>query len=68
MPHSEPLPEIGPRCHQLRVNDAKANWRIVYRVDQDAIVLLEAYRKTTKRTPQHIKDVCRARLSQYDSA
>ena len=33
MPHSRPMPVLGPRCHELRIKDAAANWRIVYRAD-----------------------------------
>jgi phage-related protein len=39
MPHSRPMPAIGPRCHELRVVDQQVTWRIVYRVDTDAIVI-----------------------------
>jgi phage-related protein len=38
MPHSRPMPTIGPRCHELRIPDANRTWRIVYRIDTDAIV------------------------------
>ena len=36
LPHSRPLPSLGPRCHELRVRDADVSWRIVYRIDADA--------------------------------
>ena len=41
MPQSRPMPALGPRCADLRVRDAGADWRIVYRVDTDAVVILE---------------------------
>jgi phage-related protein len=41
MPVSLPMPAIGARCHELRIND----WRIVYRIDDDAIVVLEVFLK-----------------------
>ena len=31
LPHSRPMPAIGARCHELRVVDGEAHWRIVYR-------------------------------------
>ena len=37
LPHSRPLPSIGPRCHEPRIQDRNLTWRIVYRVDPDAI-------------------------------
>ena len=36
MPHSRPMPSIGSRCHELRINDVGVTWRIVYRLDPDA--------------------------------
>lgn len=41
MPQSRPMPMIGPRCHEMRVPDETATWRILYRVDSDAIVIAE---------------------------
>jgi phage-related protein len=67
MPHSEPLPVLGPRCGALRVRDTAHNWRIVYRVDADAIVVLEVYSKKTQRIPKAVIDQCKRRLKKYDS-
>jgi phage-related protein len=68
MPDSRPMPTIGARCHELRVRDETASWRIVYRIDADAIVILEVFRKQSQRTPRHILEACRRRLVRYDSA
>lgn len=68
MPHSRPMPTIGPRCHELRINDAGATWRIVYRLDADAVVIAEVFSKKTQRTPDTVIDTCRRRLREYDSA
>lgn len=67
MPHSRPMATIGRRCHELRVVDRGVSWRIVYRIDLDAIVLLEVFSKKTDKTPQRIIDVCKLRLKEYDS-
>jgi phage-related protein len=67
MPHSRPLPAIGRRCHELRIVDQGASWRIVYRTDSDAIVLLAVFRKTTRGTPRRIIEECMRRQRQYDS-
>ena len=32
MPHFRPMPGIGQNCHELRVNDKHASWRVVYYV------------------------------------
>lgn len=66
MPQSRPMPQIGPRCHELRISDEKKDWRIIYRIDEDAIVILEVFKKTTQRTPRGIIESCRRRLRQYD--
>ena len=66
MPHSRPMPTIGRRCHELRIVDRNKTWRIVYRIDTDAIVILEVFEKKTRETPQSVKDLCKRRLRQYD--
>src|SRR2546428_13523696 len=54
LPHSRSMPAIGPRCHELRINDAVATFRIMYRADPDAVVILEAFSKTTRQTPKTV--------------
>jgi phage-related protein len=68
MPHSRPMPTIGSRCHELRIVDADVTWRIIYRIDPDAIVIAEVFSKTTRATPPMVIDVCRKRLREYDHA
>ena len=68
MPHSRPMPTIGPRCHELRIADAAATWRIIYRADEDAIVIGEVFSKKTASTPQRVIEVCRKRIREYDDA
>ena len=67
MPHSRPMPTIGARCHELRIQDAQQTWRVVYRIDEDAIVLIEVFGKKTSRTPKSVVDRCKRRLRDYDS-
>lgn len=66
MPHSRPMPIIGRRCHELRINDADTTWRIIYRTDSDAIVVLEVFEKKTNQTPRHVIDTCKHRIRKYD--
>lgn len=68
LPHSRPMPIVGARCHELRVLDQEKSWRIVYRIDDDAIVILEVFRKTTRQTPQWVIDDCRRRLKHYEAS
>ena len=51
MPHSRPMPIIGARCHELRVNGAHTTWRLIYRLESDAIVTIEVFEKKTSKTP-----------------
>lgn len=66
LPQSEPIVAIGPRCHALRVKDADAEWRIIHRIDPDAIVIVEVFAKKTRRTPNDVIRTCRKRLKEYD--
>jgi phage-related protein len=66
LPHSRPMPSIAPRCHELRVLDGDVTWRIVCRVDPDAVILAEVFAKKTQATPKSVVESCRRRLSGYD--
>jgi phage-related protein len=68
LPHLRPMPSLGARCHELRIVNAQASWRVLLRIDVDAIVILEIFKKTSGQTPQHILDACRTRLRRYDAA
>ncbi len=45
LPHSRPMPSIGTGCHELRIRDVDKNWRIIYRIDDDAILIVEVFHK-----------------------
>ncbi len=66
MPHSRPMPVIGPRCHELRINDTDGTWRIIYRLDHDAVIIGEVFRKKTPATPGPVIDTCKRRFEAYD--
>jgi phage-related protein len=67
LPHSRPLPVVGRRCHELRVTDEDATWRIVYRTDDDAIVIVDVFAKKTQATPKAVIAACKRRLVSYDA-
>ncbi len=50
LPASRPMPVIGRRCHELRITDATVVWRIIYRVDPDAVIIADAFAKKTRNT------------------
>jgi phage-related protein len=66
MPHSRPMRSIGARCHELRIVDAGKTWRLVYRLDADAIVIADVFQKTTQQTPARVIADCARRLKLYD--
>lgn len=67
LPHSRPMPAIGPHCHELRINDTTGTWRIIYRIDSDAIVIVEVFEKKTPQTPRRVIEQCQQRLRRYDT-
>jgi len=62
------MPSIDKRCHELRINDKRATWRIVYWLDADAVVILEVLSKKSRATPKAVIDACKRRLKDYDNA
>jgi phage-related protein len=66
MPHSRPMTAIGSRCHELRIVDVARTWRIVYRLDSDAVVVADVFQKTTQQTPARVIADCARRLKHYD--
>ncbi|MCY7286230.1 MAG: type II toxin-antitoxin system RelE/ParE family toxin [Cyanobacteria bacterium CAN_BIN43] len=67
LPHSRTMPSIGAHCHELRIRDSDKTWRIIYRIDEDAILIVEVFQKTTQKTPTNIIDNCQKRLKKYDA-
>jgi len=58
MPHARPMPSIGRNCHELRISDENATWRVVDRIDDDAIVIAEVFSKKTTQTPKTVIETC----------
>lgn len=66
MPDSRPMPDLRARCHELRVRDDDRSWRIVYRVDADAVVLVAIFAQKSRTTPRAVLATCGRRLRAYD--
>jgi Phage derived protein Gp49-like (DUF891). len=62
-------PDAHDRCAVSRAADLDetVTWRIIYRLDPDAIVLLGVFEKKTKETPRRVIDVCKERIRNYES-
>lgn len=67
MPRARPLPGIAAGLHELRVREANKNWRIFYRVDDDYILVIHQFNKTTPKLPQKEIDTIQKRLAIYDA-
>ena len=67
MPNSRPMPTIGPGVHELRLADEGGDWRIIYRIEADLILLVDAFKKTTAKT--NLADIRRSknRLTAHDA-
>jgi phage-related protein len=48
------------------VRDGGHNWRIMYRVDAEAVLVIEVYAKKTRKIPQEVITRCKRRLRHYD--
>jgi phage-related protein len=70
LPESRPMRSIGRRVHELRIEDAAMGltWRIIYRIDDDAILIVDWFHKKTKTTSKADIARSRDRLSKYDAA
>jgi phage-related protein len=65
MPVSRPLKAIGRHCHELRIPDVDHDWRIVYAIEHDAILILDVFSKKTDKTPWIVIESCRRRFERY---
>lgn len=68
MPQSRPMPSVAAGCHELRVRDAQANWRLIYFLDSDAVLVLHVFAKKTQATPPDAIKLSQARLKKYREA
>ena len=66
MPQSRPMPSIGRRCHELRITDGDLIWRIVYRVDSDAMSSSTRLPRRPEQFAQKDIDRARSRFKDYD--
>lgn len=67
MPQFRPMPSIGKSCHELRIIDEDKIWRIIYRLDADAVVTGDAFCKKTESTPATVIENSKARFKRYDA-
>lgn len=66
LPVSRPMPSIGKRCHELRIDDKDTYWRLIYRIDKNEIVVFEVFKKKTNQTPKKVVKSCKRRIKTFD--
>jgi phage-related protein len=66
LPQARSMGSIARRCVELRIPDGKHTWRILCRVDPDAVIVAEVFSKKTQQTPQQVIESSRRRLREYD--
>lgn len=62
------MPSIGARCHESRIRGQNKTWRLIYRIDEDRVLIVEVFSKQTRQTPDIIIKACQKRLAAYDQA
>jgi phage-related protein len=65
LPQSRPMPVVGSSCHELRIRDVDQTWRVIYSIENDAVVILEVFSKKTTTTPNPVITTCQRRLRLY---
>jgi phage-related protein len=67
MPESRPMPSIGSRCHELRIDDVvqKKEWRVIYYLGSLAVAILDVFAKDSRQTPDQVISNCRRRLAAF---
>jgi phage-related protein len=60
------MPAIGPRCHELRVNDGERSWRVIYRTDRDAVLVPALFSKKSNKAPRRVIEHSKKLLRLYD--
>ena len=67
LPHVRPMPVIAAHCYELRIRDENRNWRIVYQIRSDAILILVVFEKKTRMTPPQVIENCKRGLKAYEA-
>ena len=65
LPQSRRLAATGKRCHELSIVDEESAWRIMCRLDADAVVIPEVFNKKTQAIPKFVIEACKRRLREY---
>lgn len=62
MPESRPMPSVGAGCHELRLSANRTEWRVIFYLDADVVLVLGVFKKATRRTPRQLIETFARRL------
>ena len=57
--------DVSLERHGRRIVDGPADWRIMYHIAPDAVVILDVFPKKTAATPKSALAECRKRLAEF---
>ena len=62
----KPLSSVAPNVREIRIHEPSGSFRVVYyAVLPEALLVLSAFQKKTRKTPKHEIERARARLADY---
>jgi phage-related protein len=67
MPQCRPVPSIGKGCYEIRILNDNKWFRIIVRIDSDAIIVANVVQKKTNRLSKKDVDTAKRTLKLYDS-
>jgi phage-related protein len=66
-PDAKKLADLCTRCWELRIKDSNKWYRIIVRIDKDAIVVFGWFKKKSNKIPKKVINACKKRMVEYDS-
>jgi phage-related protein len=65
MPLSRPMPTVATGAHELRVREGTMSYRLIYGLRPGiGVLLLVAFAKKTRATPEHVVALAQKRLGE----
>jgi phage-related protein len=62
----KPLSVVGANVREIRIREMSGAFRVIYQATlPEAVLVLNAFQKKTRKTPRHEIDKARIRLSEY---
>ena len=65
-PDAMKLSDLCAKCYELRIKDLDKWYRIIIRIDSDAVLVLGWFEKKSNKIPKKVLVACRKRMVEYD--